>query len=272
MNLLRALLCCLLGFAGGAVQAGEPEKVIINADDDYPPYSYVENGDLKGIYVELLRVAAKRLAAEYQVILKPLPWKRALLEVEAGQALAVLPPYFNAERTYIESYSPPLYRESVVLFCNPNVLARAPKKFPDDFSGLVVARNLGFTLGATMSDAVKRKVISVREAPGSEASLLLLHTGAADCYANDRISVHYIVEQMRVGKMRDSSRLAKYKDVPLHEAIVVSTEEAMVGYSRASRVPYKADFIKKLNAVLKDLAAEGTVTGLIRKNFPGAVP
>ena len=68
-------------------------KVKIVTDDDYPPYSYVEDGHLKGLYIDLISRASKLLLPEYEVSLEAMPWKRALMKLEQGEEFAILPPY-----------------------------------------------------------------------------------------------------------------------------------------------------------------------------------
>jgi ABC-type amino acid transport substrate-binding protein len=53
---LASLACGMLLAHGVAA-----ETVVIEADSDYAPYSYVEKGQLKGIYVDFLKVVAQRL-------------------------------------------------------------------------------------------------------------------------------------------------------------------------------------------------------------------
>lgn len=67
MRLILLLLCGLATFA----EAGE--IIVLEADDEFPPYSYMENGQFKGIYVELIKQAAKLLAPKYELVLNPVP-------------------------------------------------------------------------------------------------------------------------------------------------------------------------------------------------------
>ena len=74
------------------------QEVIIVADDSYPPYSYVENNELRGIYIDLINLAAQRLAKDYKIKFVAMPWKRALQEVKLGNAFAVIPPYIHSHK------------------------------------------------------------------------------------------------------------------------------------------------------------------------------
>lgn len=254
---MKLLLMIFVGahLMGGAFAA---EKVVIEGDDDYAPYSYVENGQFKGIYVDFLKVVARKLAPAYDVELRPMPWKRGLKNLETGESLALFPPYHNKERAYIESYSTPIYRESVVLFCNQNVIQKNPKKFPDDFAGLKVGNNLGFVLGETMKAAVTAKVFTLVEARGNEDNLWNLHSGQIDCYAIDRLAAHFSAL-----KLHDNPRFLGGKDFKLQEAIEVSGQDVFIGYSATSKHAYKADFIKKMNVALEDARKAGIINKLI---------
>ena len=162
-----------VGFACAmlAGQATAAEKVVLEADDDYAPYSYVEKGQHKGIYVDFLKKVAEKLAPAYEVSLQPVPWKRGLQNLEKGDSLALFPPYFNKERKFIQPYSTPLFRETVVLFCTDEVMKTPRKNFPDDFAGLTIGINLGFALGEKMVSAAKSGKIKTEEVKGNEANI-----------------------------------------------------------------------------------------------------
>jgi len=61
-----------------------------------PPYIYLdEQGELTGIYVEIVKRAVSRMPG-YTVTLTPLPWIRAKNEAKKGKTFAILAPYFHA--------------------------------------------------------------------------------------------------------------------------------------------------------------------------------
>ena len=78
--MLPAVLCLLIA---ASARAEAPTPVVIYGDDDYPPYSYVENGQLKGIYTQIVREAVQAMP-QYAVQLRPVPWKRGLLMLQTG--------------------------------------------------------------------------------------------------------------------------------------------------------------------------------------------
>lgn len=247
---LSVLACAILS---GPVFAGE--KVILEADDDYAPYTYVEKGQHKGIYVEFLKKVAEKLAPAYEVTLQPTPWKRGLTNLENGDSLALFPPYFNKDRKFIQPYSTPLYRETIVLFCTDEVMKTPRKNFPDDFAGLTIGINLGFALGEKMTNAAKSGKIKTEEVKGNEGNIKKLNAGRIGCYANDRLSVIHSAKGLR----NDS----EFKNFKLNEAIELSGEDAFIAYSGANKAAYKADFVAKMNAAIEEAKKAGVMAKLI---------
>ena len=143
---IRARLCLSLALLGVLPSAfGAPQTVILYGDDDYAPYSYVENGVFKGMYIDILREAASQMPA-YRLVLQPRPWKRGLAALEQGRVFGLFPPGRKTERPYVQPYSAMLYRESVVLFCHDEVMRTPRAHFPQDFAGLRIGVNAGFLM------------------------------------------------------------------------------------------------------------------------------
>lgn len=238
----------VLASLAGLAQAGE--KVVLFGDDDYAPYAFVENGEFKGMYVELLGKAAELLKPAYEVELRPRPWKRGLADLESGTSLGLFPPGLKRERTYISPYSVVLYRETVVLFCNPEVMAKPRRVFPDDFVGMTVGANAGFLLSARLIAAAQSGKIRLSETKGNESNLKKLAAKRIDCYASDRGAALYTAKKL--GSDPD------FKGTKLVEAVELSGEDTFIGYSIKHNPPYKADFIAKMNAALETVKRNGT--------------
>jgi polar amino acid transport system substrate-binding protein len=252
---MRSFFVYILLFFAAEVFA--VEKIIIEGDDDYAPYSYVENGRYKGIYVDFLKLVAEKMAPEYLLELQPVPWKRGLKGIENGSSFALFPPYANKDRHYIQAYSVPLYRERVVLFCREDRISSVRKEFPKDFSGLLIGVNLGFTLGEKMLAAVKTGVLSVDEAKGNDTNIKKLLTGRISCYANDRLSVIY--------SLKKSKYVLLSSKVKLIEIAEISEEKAFIAYSNEYKWSKKEDFILKMNATIEELKKTGVIEKIINE-------
>ncbi|MBQ4863887.1 transporter substrate-binding domain-containing protein [Pseudoalteromonas sp. MMG013] len=224
------------------------QKVTILVDDSYPPYTYESNGYLYGIYVDLVRQAARLLKDEYEIELQPVPWKRGVAALEQGAAFALMPPYIHMKkRPFIWPYSIALQEEAVVAFCNQgktlvNVLSR-----PDSAEPINVGLNAGFMiLDAALMEAQKRGKIKVWENRNIRSNIMKMRKQRIDCYINDRLST--LIGLNNIRHSDPSIRLEQFI-----EDKVILRRTAHIGYLRekSKKYPFKYDFINKMDDALK---------------------
>lgn len=243
MKFIKIFFCCIgLFFLSNVYSA---QSVILYGDEAYPPYSFIKNGEFVGMYVDILTKAAEKLKPSYIVKLSPVPWKRGLADLESGRSFGLFPPGLKKERTYITTYSVKIYQETVVLFCNSNIMKTPHKIFPDDFLGLTIGVNDGFLLSEKLMDAVKKNKIKLESAYGNESNIRKLSLNRIDCYASDRGAALYT---------------AKNIGIKLQEAVALTSENTFIGFSSKDNPPYKADFIQKMNAALEELKKNGEIS------------
>lgn len=246
---IRARLCLSLALLGLLPSAGAaPQTVILYGDDDYAPYSYVENGVFKGMYLDILRAAASKMPG-YRLDLQPRPWKRGLDALEKGLVFGLFPPGRKTERAYVQPYSAVLYRESVVLFCHDAVMRTARTHFPDDFAGLTIGVNTGFLLSEKLMAPARQGLLHLEAAKGNEANLKKLALRRIDCYASDRGAARHTARQLQ-------GQLVHY-GFHLREVLELSSEATYIAYSARNVPAYKADFIEQMNAALLALRHNG---------------
>lgn len=110
-----ALIVCFSG-----VSAQQP--VTVYGDKDYRPYAYEENGEARGIYVNILREAFAKMPG-YDVTIAMLPWKRGLDYIRKGKGIALFPPYHAPDRDSWILFSEPILEEQVIIFGRAETLA-----------------------------------------------------------------------------------------------------------------------------------------------------
>ena len=250
-----------LFFAASAVAwAAAPQAVLLYGDDDYPPYSYVENGQLKGIYTDIVREAVRAMP-QYQVQLRPVPWKRGLLMLQTGEAFGLYPPYsWRSERPYV-GYSAPLLMEQLVVFCHSDVVARRSlQRWPADYGGLHIGVNAGFLLGdAQQAQALRTEKVVLDAAKGTRTNLLKLMRGRIDCYVSDRLSAQW--ELQRIGR---ESRTGTPMQA-IHETAQLASQQGHLGYTlrQPGRYPYRDDFIAQFNAAIARMRHNGAIRRIV---------
>nr|WP_294863978.1 transporter substrate-binding domain-containing protein [uncultured Pseudogulbenkiania sp.] len=258
---MKSCACPALAALLVTLSCDAAEKVVLYGDDSYPPYAYLEDGQFKGVYVELLQAAANRMAERYQLELVPTPWRRGLSMLESGEAFALFPPYRRAERTFIDTYSAPLYRERVVVVCNDRTMSKPRQRFPRDFGDVTIGVNAGFALSGVLVAARQNHSVRIDEANGNAVNLRKLALNRIGCYANDSLSIRYTLRRMK----NETPHFPELDALTLHEVAELSGEEAYVGFSRRASPPFKADFIKRLDATLQALQQEGEVDRILAR-------
>ncbi|WP_413704316.1 substrate-binding periplasmic protein [Pseudomonas sp. Pseusp16] len=263
---MRMLLMVLVGCAMHAKSwAGSPIDVVILCDAGYPPYSYAEGDEAKGLYTDILRTAFTRMP-EYNVHIRPVPWARGLAEVASGRAFALYPPYHRPSARPWMDFSRPILREKVVVFVRAELARIRPvEHFPFGYSGLRIGVNRGFM---SIDDQDYQSMLATGAlkqsyANDNRSNLARLYHGRIDVYINDRLSVQWELEQMQREGVFAQNDLNWLVEGPW-----LSGEAGYLGYTRlnASAYPYKPQFMQRLDKVLAELERDGSIERLT-KNY-----
>ncbi len=226
------------------------QKVTVYGDSNYPPYSYEENKEVKGIYVDILKKAFSKMA-EYDVEIKTLPWKRGIHYVKSGKAVALFPPYFSEERTLWMNFSEPILQEQVIVFGKASKL-EGKIKWPEDFYNSKIGMNSGFNpttmAGEKFAKAIEAGRIEFDDsAVNNEMNLKKLQADRLDFYVTD--------------KMIDISQFPSIK-----RGIVVKNNDGYLGFTRKyENFSFLPDFKKKFDAVIKEMKASGEISSILKK-------
>ncbi len=229
----------------------EINKVVLYGDQDYYPYSFTEKGVQRGLYSELLRQLSIP-GIELQLV--PIPWKRGLKYLEEGLIFGLYPPYkLKQERPYIRPYSLPLFSERVVFYCHNRAgLDQNKPQWPEDFQGLKIGRNLGFTMvPGGFWNAVENKRIELMEFAGTDISLQALALQRSiDCYLNDAVAIQLAYKKL---KRQWKGHRLYHKIVPIELVLDVLQQQAYIGYSNPylQRHPEYLPVIEQLDQAIK---------------------
>lgn len=265
MRILVTWLLCLA--MHGIAQAQTPVSVTVLCDANYPPYSYAENGEAKGLYSDILRAAFARMPG-YRINIRPVPWPRGLAALEKGTAFALFPPYYRpVERPWMD-YSRPILEESVVAFVRAELAQqRAIVDFPNAYVGLRIGLNRGFNIIAAPGYKTMLAAGEVTQsyATDSRTNLLQLRRKRIDVYINDRLSILWELQQMRSEGLFASSGMNWLAEGPK-----LSSEQGHVGYTRVNEqaYPYKQDFMQQLDQALLALERDGSISRLTQRYHP----
>ncbi|WP_085906654.1 substrate-binding periplasmic protein [Kiloniella majae] len=240
------------------------QKVIILGDDGYAPFSFIKNNQPQGIYVNILNEVFKKLEG-YDVSFQMLPWKRSLNEIKRGTGFAVFPPYhFPKERPYMTPYSEPILLEQVIAICHNKVLKNERKKWPEDYYGLKIGTNDGFlSPGPDFFSAAEQGRLSLIEATNTRSGLRMLLARRTDCYVNAEMSIRWGLLRLRQAGLYDPGL------DQLRFGAVIDAEWGYIGYTNTDNgaFPFKDDFIKKVNKIIRAMKADGSINQIIEDFF-----
>jgi len=91
----------------------------------------------------------------------------------------------------------------------------------------------------------------LEQVKGNDGNIKKLALKRVDCYASDRAAALYSAKQLR-----------PYLDTlgfKMREAVELSGENTCIAYSMYNNPPYKADFVKKMNAAINEIKQSGEV-------------
>lgn len=122
--------------------------MVYGAYDGFPKY-YEENGQAKGIVVEITRYCLDEMQLPYQI--KLLPWMRAYTQAERGGG-GVIGLSWSQEREALFDFSEPIFTERIVL------LVKQGREFAyqtlDDLRDRLVGVSIGTSYGTAFDQAV----------------------------------------------------------------------------------------------------------------------
>lgn len=243
-NLFLSITLFIILITGNFASAAK--HVIVYGDDGYAPYSFIHNGKNKGIYLNILKKAFEKMK-RYDVEIRLVPWKRANMLLERGEAFAMFPPYFRpSKRPWIKPYSVPILDEGLSVYCRNEILKKPRPNWPEDYEELQIGINDGF-----LTPDIKK--LHIQYARSNKINLKKLFAKRIDCYVNDGKSILYTLKQMGA----DTSMLK--------EGAQLSLEHGYLAFSRKNNPPYKKDFIEKFNAVIRQMKRSGEIEEIVHK-------
>lgn len=263
----NTILLAVLFLFGFAPMLHAKTTVTVYCDNNYPPYSYVENGETRGIYVEVLTKAFSRMEA-YEVTIIAEPWKRSIKMLEQGKYFALFPPYYRPKARPFMDYSAPILEEKLVVFLNESTAKkRQLNSWPVDFNGMKIGRNAGFTISQNEDflEAVSSGRITLEDAKDNRSNILKLAMGRVDAYVNDRLSILWELSRLKKsGEYEEGGRHEK-----IVEGITLSVEQGYLGFTNQDKgvFTFKEDFIKTLNKIILDMKEKGEIEKIILDSY-----
>jgi len=240
-------------------------EVTIYVDDAYRPFSYKgENGEAKGMYIDVLHIAFSRMQG-FKVTMKPVPWKRGKIMMKNGQGYALAPPYFHGhDWPYLYPYSLRLFTETVIVVCNEKVLNLPRPNWPQDYIGLSFGNVTGYDGwgGKAFHALVKQKKIAYQEAKGTSENIMKLALQRIDCILMENKTFDYELEHLKKRGIYITGKHAKLK-----KAAIIGDEGVYLGYSKTAiqkkKYPFHAEFSQAFDSEIYKMKKSGEINNIM---------
>ena len=190
---MRSRMLSTLGLAvafvwGAAVMGGDAAaaQTLRFCFNEWRPYSYVENGEPRGISLEIARQAAAR--AGFDATFEQLPWNRCLDAVESGK---------DMDAVIDAAARPELVQGPTATNIYTNTFWVRDDSPVDQYSKQVLnGRKIGLVYGYTYPDTLEHDIadagMTVEYAKDDLANVRLLVAGRVDFIIGDYVSTHVI--------------------------------------------------------------------------------
>lgn len=212
--------------------------------EDYPPYEYVEQGQVLGIHLSILREVAQRLQLE--VRFEALPWLRALHMAEVGEVDGIFSLFQTEERDrFLLFPSQPLSMETNVLFTARQhpVLVRSPEDLRGKSVGVVAGNAYGEWFDS--ADWIDKQAVT-----GSERLLLKQADGRTDLSVSNAWVARFLIDKLQI---QDRIRQLDF---------VVSEAPLYIGFPRA-KGDQSERLARQFSETLQSMRAEGRIDAII---------
>ncbi len=206
---------------------------------DFPPYEYEENGEAKGIQVEIVEELFERAGVRLNLVYLPFP--RAYKKVEEGYMDGLFNFYKTASRMERFDYSAPLILNPLMYFVRKDFPLRIETL--EDLRGMWVGVMEGYTYGDHFDNSTHFK----KDVAGSHVSnLRKLEAGRIDVYPVDRLVGIYTAHQLGMTN--------EFNILP--DPLVVM--EGHIGFTKNRH----EHLITKLNEILADMRQSGRIEAI----------
>ena len=242
------ILVVLTGTFLGGTALAQSELTLLTME--YPPQSYTENSEVKGIAVEIVQEAFHRMQQPIDV--RIVPWKRGLESVKAGNVDGLFTVYKTPEREEFLNYSEELIQEAVSLF----VLHDSQITFDGDLKKLSHYRFgvvRGFSYGEEFDSARKNNIISSLDIVASaELNMEKLLGQRFDIMVSDRFTALQILNKL--------GAQTAVKEIP-------PPIEVIPAYLTFSKKRELNSVKEHFNATLVEMKEDGTYDKIIKRFF-----
>jgi len=231
-------------FAAGVVHA---ETLKIATEGAYPPFNFIDKGELKGFDVDIAKAICAKMSAD--CTFQAVPWNDIIAGLEANKYdLIVASMAYSKERAARIDFSEPYYRSHSVLVGDE----KFQDSSPEALAGVRIAVESGTIQAEYLKKAYSKSTILLGE--DQPAARRLLIEKKADLLIGDAIELLTFMET-------PEGSAYSYVGDPISSEFLQSS--AHITAHKGNRA-----LLARVNAALKDIKLNGTYDRINDAYFP----
>jgi polar amino acid transport system substrate-binding protein len=242
---LTGILCLVIWFSLMSIDIARADETRLTyLTEDAPPCNFLENGEAKGVGVDILKAIWKKLGYSPQKI-QVMTWPKAYQAAQTQPNTVLFGTARLESREHLFKWAGPVFLKRFVLFAHKQSILRAV-----DFEDMNSLR-----IGTTKDDAAEQELVrrGVRldrmvRVQGLKEQLELLENNKVDVIARDEMTVQAYMD--RHGLKKETIKKVK------------SISGASLWYAFSKDVPDRV--VKDFQDSLNDLKKDGTVARLMK--------
>lgn len=186
------------------------DEVVISAHPNYPPFHWLEDGEIVGASIAISSKIFSELKVKHRTAYTG-PWKRVLINAEAGHVDFIPSLKLTAERQrYLEYSDSPFHFNPVAAFVRKD-FSRSVNELRD-LNGLVGSINLGNKHGSQIDNFVNAQT-KVYQVNGTIANFTMLKLGRTDYFleglytGRDTLKKHQLEHEFKTATVFDDMKV-----------------------------------------------------------------
>lgn len=250
----RALLLFLAVFFVADTSDGQDTKApaLTLFTENYPPLNYEENGEAKGLSVDLLLEVLSRAKLPFERHhITVVPWARGYSETQQKPNTILFSTVRLPEREELFKWVGPIGISRGILIARKDSPIRIlnENSFAEYTYGVVQHARAELALKQTTADPEKFIYVN---SPLSAAHMLA--RGRVDAWAFERIVSFWVLQKLGY-RSQDFRIVHSFDESEFHYALNLHTDQAIVD---------------RLQAALDEIRADGTLEVIVEGHIPGA--
>lgn len=217
----------------------------------YPPYEYKEGLQVKGIAVDIIREAFRRLSQPIEITL--LPWPRAISYIENGKADAIFTAFKKPHRETFADYSKEvLFPQTISLFvrADSNIVYDGHITSLKPYSVSVINK---VSYGQFFDTALKQgELTKIKVSNSGKQSAKMLLAQRVDIWISNKYGAFHIANQL--------NELEGIRALEPH----IQSVPSYIAFSKKRNLTHIRD---QLDVVLKAMKEDGSYDQIINRYF-----